>query len=68
MDSVVQVTVLNERVDTILTADGQVQIPLNAGDFVQIRKSKFAVRLVRLRGDSFFQTLRKKLNWSGSHV
>jgi len=68
MDSVVQVTVLNERVDTILTADGQVQIPLNAGDFVQIRKSKFAVRLVRLRGDSFFKTLRKKLNWSGSHV
>lgn len=68
MDSVVQVTVLSERVDTILTADGQVQIPLHTGDFVQIRKSKFAVRLLRLRGDSFFQTLRQKLNWSGSHV
>lgn len=68
MDSVVQVTVLSERVDTILTADGQVQIALNAGDFVQIRKSKFAVRLVRLRGNSFFKTLRQKLNWSGSHV
>jgi NAD+ kinase len=68
MDSVVQVTVLSERVDTILTADGQVQIPLNTGDFVQIRKSKFAVRLLRLHGNSFFQTLRQKLNWSGSHV
>jgi NAD+ kinase len=68
MDSVVQVTVLSERVDTILTADGQVQIPLSTGDFVQIRKSKFGVRLLRLHGSSFFQTLRQKLHWSGSHI
>lgn len=68
MDSVVQVTVLSERVDTMLTADGQVQTPLSTGDFVQVRKSKFAVRLLRLRGNSFFQTLRQKLHWSGSHV
>jgi NAD+ kinase len=68
MDSAVQVTVLSERVDTILTADGQVQLPLNTGDFVQIRKSKFNVRLLRLRGSSFFETLRQKLHWSGSHV
>ena len=68
MDSVVQVTVLSERVDTILTADGQVQTPLNTGDFVQMRKSKVSVRLLRLRGHSFFQTLRQKLGWSGSHV
>ncbi len=68
MDSAVQVTVLSERVDTILTADGQVQTPLNTGDFVQIRKSKMSVRLLRLRGSSFFQTLRQKLHWSGSHV
>lgn len=68
MDSVVQVTVLSERVETMLTADGQVQTPLNTGDFVQLRKSEFAVRLLRLRGSSFFQTLRQKLHWSGSNV
>lgn len=68
MDSIVQVTVLSERVDTMLTADGQVQTPLNTGDFVQMRQSKFAVRLVRLRGSSFFQTLRQKLHWSGSNI
>lgn len=68
MHSVVQVTVLSERVDTILTADGQVQIPLNTGDFVQIRSSKLSTRLLRLRGSSFFKTLRQKLHWSGSHV
>jgi NAD+ kinase len=68
MDAAVQVSVLSERVDTILTADGQVQTPLNTGDFVQIRQSPHAVRLLRLRGSSFFGTLRQKLRWSGSHV
>jgi NAD+ kinase len=68
MNSVVKITVLSERVDTILTADGQVQMPLCTGDFVQVRKSRNAVRLLRLRGSSFFQTLRQKLHWSGSHV
>jgi len=68
MDAVVQVTVLSERVDTILTADGQVQLPLSTGDFVQVRKSRFAARLLRLRGSSFYRTLRQKLHWSGSHV
>ena len=67
MNSVVQVTVLSERVETMLTADGQVQTPLSTGDFVQVRKGKFSVRLLRLRGSSFFQTLRQKLHWSGSH-
>jgi NAD+ kinase len=68
MDATVQVTVVSERVETMLTADGQVQAPLNTGDFIQIRRSKFAVRLLRLHGSSFFKTLRQKLNWSGSHV
>jgi NAD+ kinase len=68
MNSVVKITVLSERVDTILTADGQVQLPLCTGDFVQVRKSRNAVRLLRPHGSSFFQTLRQKLHWSGSHV
>jgi NAD+ kinase len=68
MDATVQVTVLSEKVDTMLTVDGQVQVPMNTGDFVQIRKSSASARLLRPRGGSFFATLRQKLNWSGSHV
>ena len=68
LDSIVQVTVVSERVETTLTADGQVQMPLNTGDFIQIRKSKSAVRLLRLRGSSFFKTLRQKLHWNGSNI
>ena len=68
LDSVVTVRVLSRRVETILTADGQPPRPLAAGDLVTIRRSKHEVRLLHLAGSSFFETLRRKLGWSGSHV
>ncbi|HYV28864.1 MAG TPA: NAD(+)/NADH kinase [Candidatus Eisenbacteria bacterium] len=68
LDSKLEVKVLSRTVETILTADGQVQTPLIAGDVVTIRRSRASIRLVRLAGTSFFETLRAKLNWSGSNV
>lgn len=66
--STVRVRVLSGRTDVILTADGQKSLPLAAGDGVTIRRSRRAVRLLQLAGNSFFDTLRRKLNWSGSNV
>jgi NAD+ kinase len=66
--SKVTVRVVSERLDAILAADGQTLSRLHEGDAVMIRRSKQSVRLVRLEGASFFQTLRHKLHWSGSHV
>lgn len=68
LDSIVRVKVLSERVDTIFTADGQRTIPLFAGDVVTIRRSRYSVRLLHLAGSSFFETLRRKLHWSGSNI
>lgn len=68
IDSVVEVKVLSQKLEIFLTADGQVQIPLFAGNVIQVRKSAKSVRLLRLPNSSFFQTLRQKLNWSGSNV
>jgi NAD+ kinase len=65
---VIKVKVLSERVETILTADGQKMIPLTFGDEVTIRRSKRTIRLLHLAGSSFYETLRRKLNWSGSSV
>jgi NAD kinase len=67
-DSVIQVTVRSQKLEIFLTADGQVQLPLFFGNEIQVRKSEKSVRLVRLPNSSFFQTLRQKLNWSGSSV
>ena len=68
LDSTVRVTVLSPKTDTYLTADGQKIIPLSTNEVVTIRRSKHSIRLLHLSGSSFFETLRRKLNWSGSHV
>jgi NAD+ kinase len=68
LDSTVKVKVVSEKIETFLTADGQVQTLLNTGDVMTIHRSKETVRLIRLKGSSFFGTLRAKLNWSGSNV
>jgi NAD+ kinase len=68
LDSIVRVRVLSERVETFLTSDGQKIIPLVTGDVVTIRRSRHSIRLLHLAGSSFFETLRRKLNWRGSSV
>jgi len=68
LHSTVTVKVLSQKVDVILTADGQTTLPLAAGDVITIRKSARSIRLLHLAGSSFFKTLRRKLNWSGSSV
>ena len=52
-----------EGTATVLVIDGQVQIPLQAGDRVTIRRGKTPFPMVRLPGHSFYRTLRNKLGW-----
>lgn len=66
--AVVQVRVASARLETMLSADGQVQHHLGPGDEVFIRRSRRVVNLVRLSDQSFFDTLRRKLRWSGTNV
>ncbi len=68
LDSTIRVTVLSDKPETLLSADGQSECPLNAGDSVTVRRSRYSVRLMHLEGTSFFDTLRRKLQWSGSNV
>ncbi len=68
MKSTITIRVLNHRADTCLNADGQFQTELQSGQSVTIRRSNQKTRLVRLVGRSFFETLRHKLQWSGSNV
>ncbi|HEY1170201.1 MAG TPA: NAD(+)/NADH kinase [Verrucomicrobiae bacterium] len=66
--SIISVRVLNEKPETLIAADGQVEMPLKAGDLIVFRRSRHRFNLVRLKGSSFFKTLRQKLSWSGSNV
>jgi NAD+ kinase len=64
----IEVTILKHRTESYLSADGQMLTELVTGDQVTIRRSSQKARLVRLEGHSFFETLRHKLHWTGSHA
>jgi NAD+ kinase len=68
LDSEITVKVTMPRPEILLAADGQVETKLRENDEVVIRRSRRVLRLLRLQGQSFFRTLRHKLNWSGSNV
>lgn len=48
----------------VLTVDGQVGKELAPGDQIRVRRSQIRIPLVRLPEQSFFSTLRRKLNWA----
>lgn len=50
--------------DLILTVDGQEVRGLGHGDSVRVEQGDQHVQLVRFSGQSFFSTLRRKLNWA----
>ncbi len=68
LNSAIGIRALSGKIETLLSADGEVVAPLAADETVLIRRSERSVRLLHLAGGSFFRTLRQKLNWSGAHV
>ncbi len=54
-----------QRTNVLMTVDGQLVFPLEAGDRVIVRRSAACARIVRARRRSFYDVLRSKLNWSG---
>lgn len=55
----------DQRVDMLLSIDGQEVIPLQRGDNVIFEKSHSKTLLVRSDKRNFYEVLRSKLNWSG---
>jgi NAD+ kinase len=64
-DETVTVEVLSPEEHIILTVDGQVGAMLAPGDRLVVRRAPLPLRLVRLEGQTFFSTLRRKLRWGG---
>jgi NAD+ kinase len=62
-DETITVEVLGPTEELILTIDGQESERLTPGARVVIRRAPDPVRLVRLSGQTFFSTLRRKLRW-----
>jgi len=62
-DRLIELTPLARGIATTLVIDGQVQLPVSAGDHVRIRRGATPFPMVRLPGHSFYRTLRDKLGW-----
>jgi NAD+ kinase len=58
-----EVTLLTETPDVVLSVDGQPGPPVTAGDVVQVRQAGARIRLIRDPRKSYFEVLRTKLKW-----
>lgn len=62
-DSCIKVVLKFEDEDVAFTADGQVGIPLQVGDVVEIRKAKSKSVIITSPTRNYFEVLRAKLSW-----
>jgi len=58
----IEIVVKTGEDEAYLSVDGQLGMPMQDGDRLLCRKSKFQVKLLRLQG-TFFDVLRTKLKW-----
>jgi NAD+ kinase len=61
----IEVTLETPREEVYLTLDGQEGTSLGYGDVVRLGRSASRVRLVKISGRGFFDSLRGKLRWGG---
>jgi NAD+ kinase len=67
-NSVIRCQVADAAAELLLTVDGQVQLRMEVGDEVEVRRSPRSVQLVTPKDHSYFEVLREKLKWSGANV
>ncbi len=63
-EETVTVLPLDRAGTLVLTVDGQEESELSRGESVVIRQAEARVDLIRIPGQTFFSTLRQKLNWA----
>lgn len=63
----IEVTLETQREEVYLTLDGQEGTSLGYRDTVRITRSAARVRLAKVSGRSFYESLRGKLRWGGLH-
>ncbi|NIQ96763.1 MAG: NAD(+)/NADH kinase [Desulfuromonadales bacterium] len=62
-DSSMRIEVKFSDEDVVLTADGQVGMPLQGGDIVEVHRSSNRTRLILSPEKEYFEVLRTKLRW-----
>lgn len=68
LNATIRIKPVGQRAATILSADGEVISELSSGDVVTVRRSRHSVKLMHLADSSFFEALRRKLQWRGAYL
>lgn len=68
LNATIRIKPVSKNVATILSADGEVITELSPGDVVTVRRSRHSVKLMHLADSSFFEALRRKLQWRGAYL
>jgi NAD+ kinase len=61
--SVVRVKLVSRSEGASLSSDGQVVVPLQQDDIVEVKKAKYRVRLIKHPTKNYYEILRTKLKW-----
>lgn len=65
-ESVVELAPENaDEAPMLFTVDGRDCVSIHHGDRIEVRKADHVLNLLRLKGHSFYEALRQKLNWRG---
>ncbi|MBI3326309.1 MAG: NAD(+)/NADH kinase [Nitrospinae bacterium] len=59
----IEVILVKENEDVLVTLDGQVGVALRYRDVVEIRKAETRLKLIQCPGKNYFEILRTKLKW-----
>jgi NAD+ kinase len=54
---------MSQSEDVSLTLDGQIGFPLTWSDIVEIKKSRYRMKLIKHPTKSYYEILRTKLKW-----
>lgn len=63
--SIIEIVSESEASEIAITLDGQRIVPLDKGDRIVLKKHTETVQFLRLKGETYFHTLRGKLGWAG---
>ena len=66
--STVQIQLVKDVSDIMLTCDGQVGLKIDERDTIIVSKSSEPVRMITLPDQNYYDVLKAKLKWSGSRV
>ncbi len=62
-DGVLELTIVTDDREAILTLDGQVMVPLTSDQKVKIIRADYRVRFITFPENSYYKLLRTKLHW-----